>query len=254
MSDPQPIRFVISCAARTGSTMLVHLLRSHPRIVCHGEVFERRRIGHLAGRYGALRQADETLDAELWRQRTGQPAEFLRDVVFDSQGLDVVGFKFKTDEAFARPWADIQALVARDTSIRVIRLRRRDLLGQFVSHQVVLEQGAKTLIVDGERPHAARAFAPRPAAVLSYVVDVMRRERLADAAYGQHPQLVVWYEDLADERTHAQLADFLHVPARRLTTTTRKILSDNRSLISNLAAVLEGLQDGGFAGGYWPAP
>jgi len=35
---PNPSRFIILCAARTGSTMLRHLLNSHPDACCHGEV------------------------------------------------------------------------------------------------------------------------------------------------------------------------------------------------------------------------
>lgn len=34
----QLTRFVVVCAARTGSTMLCHMLNSHPSILCHGEV------------------------------------------------------------------------------------------------------------------------------------------------------------------------------------------------------------------------
>ena len=32
-----PVRFMIACAARTGSTMLVRTLRSHPAVVVHGD-------------------------------------------------------------------------------------------------------------------------------------------------------------------------------------------------------------------------
>ena len=36
---PQPpVRFMIACAARTGSTMLVRTLRSHPALLVHGDV------------------------------------------------------------------------------------------------------------------------------------------------------------------------------------------------------------------------
>ena len=45
-SMPQaPVRFMIACAARTGSTMLVRTLRSHPALVMHGEVWGERMVG-----------------------------------------------------------------------------------------------------------------------------------------------------------------------------------------------------------------
>jgi len=40
--------YMITCPARSGSTMLVHLLRSHPDIISHDEVFAS--AGILGGR------------------------------------------------------------------------------------------------------------------------------------------------------------------------------------------------------------
>ena len=51
-------KFIISCPARSGSTMLLHLLRSNPASLCHGEVFGGERLGHVSGRY-AVRRREE---------------------------------------------------------------------------------------------------------------------------------------------------------------------------------------------------
>ena len=40
-----PVGFMIACAARTGSTMLVRTLRSHPGLVVHGEVWGDGMVG-----------------------------------------------------------------------------------------------------------------------------------------------------------------------------------------------------------------
>ncbi len=40
-----PRRFMIACAARTGSTMLVRTLRTHPALLVHGEVWGDRMVG-----------------------------------------------------------------------------------------------------------------------------------------------------------------------------------------------------------------
>ena len=74
--------FIISCAARTGSTMLVHMLRSNPEIMCHGEVFNYRNIGGLMGSYNSLRESAEHDKAllDLYRK---DPNTFLYKVVFD---------------------------------------------------------------------------------------------------------------------------------------------------------------------------
>ena len=232
--------------------MLVHLLRSHPQILCHGEVFERSRIGHLAGQLAGRRSADAGLESALWEQRRESPRLFLDRIVFDPQGRDAVGFKFKTDEAFKHPWRDIAEIISHDDRIKVIRLRRRDLIGQFVSHQVVLRQGAKTLLLAGEARPQLEPIAPRPGDVVDYVDDVLRREREADGAYRNHPQADLWYEELAEAAAHEQLALFLGVAPRPLTSTTTKGVADGRSLLLNLPAVVDALSRAGYPDGWWP--
>ena len=42
--------FMITCPARSGSSMLVHLLRSHPEICAHDEVFSPDKVRGLSGK------------------------------------------------------------------------------------------------------------------------------------------------------------------------------------------------------------
>src|SRR5690606_41108644 len=81
-------KFLISCPARSGSTMLLHLLRSNPQVMCHGEVFGRDGLGHIAGEYDAKRRDDDEVGARLQEYRERDPAAFLYDIVFDPQGRD----------------------------------------------------------------------------------------------------------------------------------------------------------------------
>jgi LPS sulfotransferase NodH len=240
-------KFLISCAARTGSTMLVQLLRSHPQVVCHGEVFRSDSISALDGRYHGL--PAEELGGRLLPYRVQQPAAFLYDVIFDRQTGLAAGFKFKTDEQFLRPWADIAQLVARDRDIKIIRLRRRDLLAQYVSHEVVLRQGVATTLKVGEAPPQVRPFRVDPKTIVAYLDDVARRDRLADEAYSNHRQLQVAYEDLLDDANpaRADLLSFLGVTAHPLSTRTVKILGDNASLVTNLPDVMDVLAARGYA-------
>ena len=50
--------FMITCPARSGSSMLVHLLRSHPEICAHDEVFSPDKVRGLSGKY--LQRSRET--------------------------------------------------------------------------------------------------------------------------------------------------------------------------------------------------
>ena len=239
-------KYLISCAARSGSTMLVQLLRSHPDVMSHGEVFAADSIGMLGGRYPGLRRADPDLSARLFEYRRKHPEAFMYDVVYDPQGKKAVGFKFKTDEAFKRRWGDIRRIVARDTDIKVIFLRRRDVLAQYVSHELVLRHNVPTLVVDPQvrEQLAIKPFAISVPALLGYVDDLVRREQRAAQAYADHPSLHVDYEDLVDE-THPvrrAITDFLGIRAFALSTQSQRIVADHASLVLNRDEVVAALE------------
>ena len=65
---------MIACAARTGSTMLVRTLRSHPRLIVHGEVWGDRMVG-VDGPLGRACDADPACRDALERVRFERPAE-----------------------------------------------------------------------------------------------------------------------------------------------------------------------------------
>lgn len=245
-------KFVISCAARTGSTMLVLLLSSHPDILCHGEVYDQNdKVGWLAGRYERLRREFPTIEDSLWTYLTTLPAAFLYDVLFDRQNRRLAGFKYKTDEAFNAGLphrADLQPLIARDTDIKIIRLRRRDLLAQFVSHQVVRRTGVTLLRGTSDAP-GTKPFYVDPAVVVNYFQDVDRRDDLATEAYRDHRQFPVDYEDLAkpSHPVRDDLLDFLGVPRLPLTTQSRQILTNGYRLLLNLDEIMAALDAAGYA-------
>lgn len=77
-TSPDDTKFIISCAARTGSTMLVHLLRANTNILCHGEVYGGETLGSLWGKYRQLREEDANFDRALHRMAEGGPEDFLK--------------------------------------------------------------------------------------------------------------------------------------------------------------------------------
>ena len=229
-------KFIISCPARSGSTMLLHLLRSNPQVMCHCEVFGRDGLGHIAGEYAARRREDPEVGARLEAYREAYPARFLYDIVFDAQGRSVVGFKFKTDEAFDPRFADIQAIVREDADISIVQLRRRNILDQFISHQVVLNQTGVTLIGDeADRPEV-QPFDVDVREAVAYVLDVLQREEDVARVYEGHRRILVDYEDVVDpgHPVRGAVQDFLGIERRELSTPTRKILARNDALVGNV--------------------
>lgn len=216
--------------------MLVHLLRSNPAIICHGEVFGGDRIGALSGRYGPLRRARPELDEPLMAYRRTRPAAFLYDVVFNGQGRHAIGFKFKTDEAFDPLYQDIQDLVVADRDIKIVHLSRRSLLDQYISHQVVLRQTGVTLLREGEDRPQVEAFDVDVREAVTYILEVIAREEQAVEAYRGHRNFHASYDDLVQDghAVHAQLQEFLGVAPKPLSTPTKKILASNASLVRNI--------------------
>src|SRR5205814_3731280 len=93
MSSYRDNIYMITCPARTGSTMLVHLLRSHPELCSHCEVFSPKRITGITGSY--LKKSREQADfiERLSRERDSDPIKFLYKIVLDLQVKKAVGFK-----------------------------------------------------------------------------------------------------------------------------------------------------------------
>lgn len=218
--------FIISCAARTGSTMLVHMLRSNPEIICHGEVFNYQSIGGLAGSYNLLRKSSEYDKALLTLYRT-DPATFLYKVVFDTQEKKIAGFKIKTDEIFRRPYRRLRRLLQNDTDIKVLHLYRADLVAQFVSLKVVNDQTGVTLIHNNEDRPDVKPFNADVREFKAFVRDVFRREQKSLDLYRAHRGFVISYEEAvrADAASLQNMQDFLGVSPRLLETTTVKILN-----------------------------
>jgi hypothetical protein len=243
-------KFIISCAARTGSTFLVHLLRSNPKILCHGEVISLDKVGNLTGTYGKKRREIPDYAEALHHEFINEPERFIYSSIFDSQGHRTTGFKYKTDESLSPEYGAYTDIIADDKDIKVIHLKRRNLLDQYISHQVVLKQSGVTLLLGNERPEI-EPFECDIGHVTKYFKDVVRREKASAELYEAHRFFNVNYEDLvADINTAHSRRDiqrFLEVKVVPLTSHTKKIISDSNTLVTNIDEVLEHFSNTAFS-------
>lgn len=186
---------MIACAARTGSTMLVRTLRSHPQVVAHGEVWGERMVGldgPLAAACDAQPARREALEALRFRDPAAAMGEFLKP-----HGARAVGFKLKFDELVRPQWAQVRALVEADRGLRIVFLRRRDLLQRYISHQIVLRQTGVTVVDAGGSPPPVRPFEVDIDDLLGDIARTRARIRVFEQAFVGHPQIHVEYEALA---------------------------------------------------------
>ena len=242
-------RFMIACAARTGSTMLVRTLRSHPRLIVHGEVFGDGMVG-VDGPLARACDADPSMRDALEAMRFEQPDRVLRETLLDAHDAQAVGFKLKYDELVRPQWQQIRRLVEADTGLAIVFLHRRDLLRRYLSHQVVLRQTGVTVVLAGEPPPAVAAFEVDIDDLLRDIAETRRRTREFEAAFAAHPSLHIAYEDLSDD-PQAQcdrVFDFLGVASTPVRVATERIVRvPPESLVLNYPDVQAALRGAGEA-------
>jgi hypothetical protein len=214
----------------------------------HGESLTTGRPGMIFGIYHQRRKQSPEYDAAIGDEMHKNPERFIQSILFDSQDRKVAGFKFKTEESFSQEYRKFSDIVFNDTDIKVIHLKRRSLLDQYISHQVVLNQTGLTLLLDTQDKPEIKPFRADTKHSINYFKDVIEREQRAHSVYSKHRSIEVEYENIihedSDHRTKA--LDFLEVDHRPLSTATKKIIEDSRALITNLDELIAGLSDAGF--------
>ncbi len=244
--------FLISCAARTGSTYLVHLLRSHPDLFCHGEVFGGDKVGGLLGKYGSKAIENGEVIDKLTEIRDSAPELFLYKYVLDTQGYKSIGFKYKTDEAMLKRYSGITKIISEDKDLKVIFLLRKNILAQYISHQIVLKQTGITLAFnDSEIPNINRITLDLNECV-SYIRDVIARQKKAEEIYNGHRSLYLFYEDIIENSSnvniaHTDLQLFLGVSVTKLSSPTKKIVRERLdNIVTNYDEICAGLKKYGL--------
>jgi len=240
-------KFLINCSARTGSTLLVHLLNSHPDAICHGEPFGPEVVGNIAGRYRAARQADPEAERVVQQMRDEFPERFLYDCVFDPQGRAMVGFKYKADESQDERHQHVTRILTSDRDIKVINLLRRDRVAQFVSHQVVLQQTGVTLLREGDPRVELTPLRLDPEQCVREVREAHERYKKARDAFGANRSYEIAYEDLLDADAQQALLAFLGLKPRPLESPTRKIINTPlEELVPNLSELRDAVASAGL--------
>ncbi len=218
--------FMITCAARTGSTMLVNLLQSHGDLLCHMEIFNPARVEAFSGTLRERLAAEEGLEARLRELRKYEPEQFLYKFAFDAQGRKGVGFKFKYEELLLPAFARARAVLLQDTDIKIIHLRRRNLLERYLSWWIVNNVTHVTMIREGETRPVVPPVRLDPAACRADLERVGRLGNFVGGMFRHHQVLDIYYEDLIgaeSEKHHKRLLDFLELPRRPLHTVLGKL-------------------------------
>jgi LPS sulfotransferase NodH len=227
---------MITCAARTGSTMLVHLLRSHPEVCSHGEIFSPGKIVGIAGTYLDKCRAQPEFIDRLSAERHRDPIKFLYKIALDPQGKKAVCFKFKHDELVLPEYKALLEEIVNNLDFRIIHLRRENLLRRYLSHYITNYATHVTLAVEGQTIPELPRVELDPRECQKDFETVHNRETQFVELFAQHRSFSISYEEMVagDAKKIGALLDFMGVSPRELTTTTRRLGCDDlRQVIAN---------------------
>ncbi len=234
-------RAVIVASTRTGSSWLASLLDSHPDIGFHGELFnlERASVRALADPAGYL---DELLQEATGCRLVGfkllyhqARLEYLNDFLseLDEGRSALVDWRLHFPQrpvtvAMAPSIADLWEMLRDARRYRILHLRRRNILRQLVSHELLLRTSR-------DRWQGRPLALDRPIRLdpQSLVERLQRHAQdVADIAsfLGPNGALEVYYEDLASDfdRQCSNILRFLQVRPLLLYSSTRR--NESRSL------------------------
>jgi LPS sulfotransferase NodH len=218
----EPVRYLLTCPARTGSTLLSRYLQSHPDVCAHGEVLAP--TGPLSF-YGVNYRVDAPLEQLLLRRRDRDPVAFLREFVWQAGDRRAVGFKGKYEELLLPQYAAVLKEVRRDTVIRVLHLTRENLLERYLSQYLAVHvHGIYEVRREDERPEDTRVRLSPQECERDFRRTEERQASFRTMFRG-HEVLELSYEQLVGEpdATLARVQAFLGVEERTLEATSVKL-------------------------------
>lgn len=243
------VRFIILSGPRTGSNLLALALNSHPEVTCFGEVFNFTLdfVTFNVEGYDNLDPADLALQRR-------DPQQFLRERIFGKHpnGTRAVGLKYH----YGQLWGHqaLQDGLTGDKGLRVLHLRRRNLLRAMLSLKIAEQTGvwvvptgrkltlanvgkafrhpgwaAQKLSALLPRMETAKSRAPAgvsisPEELYEYIIRMEITRAKFDDLFREHPTQTILYEDLQRDcqAVFDQTQAFLGVKPRPLAVALQK--------------------------------
>jgi LPS sulfotransferase NodH len=241
--------FVVLSTQRSGSTWVVDMLESHPRVVAYSELF-------MHGGEGTPKWGGEK-DLAYWqtyargKNRLAKPYwlwKYLGQAYRERPAVDAIGFKLMYSQLtrISRPL--MPALWLK--RVRIIHLIRRNALDVVLSKEAGAARGGRLHARDGNEVEQVRLNLDTQS--------LLRRMTLHERAIAGArvrfkkvglPYTEVVYEDLAaDESGFAKLFEFLGVEPAPVTSSLQKLNpTSHEELIENYGEVRDALADTEYA-------
>lgn len=210
------VPFVVIGRSRTGSTLLLRSLKDHPGVIGYGELFRGDRINWQM-------QLGSPSSSERVRY-AADPSTLLQERVFGAYGpkTQAVGFKLFYYHAQLPNWQSVWHYLAAQPTLRVIHVKRHNLLATHLSRKVADLTGRwNDKVVGG----GGRSLLTLDYDECCQDFEQTRQWEVAcDQRFANHPLLQISYEDLAANFAGelAKVQQFLGLPAQTMKPATVK--------------------------------
>jgi LPS sulfotransferase NodH len=241
--------FVVLSTQRSGSTWVVDMLESHPRVVAYSELFMHG--GEGTPKWGGEKDLPYWQTYSRGKSRLARPYwlwKYLGQAFRERPGIDAIGFKLMYSQLtrISRPL--MPALWMK--RVRIIHLIRRNALDVVLSKEAGAARGGRLHAREGNQVERVRLSLDTES--------LLRRMTLHERAIAGArvrfkrvglPYTEVVYEDLAaDESRFASLFEFLGVEPAPVSSSLQKLNpTAHEELIENYGEVREALQGTEFA-------
>ncbi|MDA7836629.1 sulfotransferase [Salibacteraceae bacterium] len=207
--------FVIFGHARSGSSLLVKLLQSHPNVLCFGELFVRSRIGFSV-------ESFDNFNPDLLEMRDSKPELFLNEYVFSPYKKEVhsVGFKLFPEQIDSNEI--VWNWLSDNSKLKVIHLERSNRFAAFCSQKMAQKTGKYGINDKNQRLNETLILDPLEC--LQYFELREQMEQKGIEFFANHDVLKLDYEDLDHniDETLAKILNFLGVAHTGLKTDKLK--------------------------------
>jgi LPS sulfotransferase NodH len=223
-------KFVILSTARTGSDLLYSYLNSHPNVICFREIFGQKDsidFGNLLTKYRSLSKNKKTLEF-----RMKNPIDFLNKYIFSFHEdiIHAVGFKlFYYHPNTYENWNEIKKYLEKDKSIKIIHLKRENLLDVYFS----LKKAHKTNQWNVWKNDSKKVKEQFKDFTIQFTEEECRFYfekteeyiRIFESLIKDHEVVDIYYNDLLNksEEVLNKMQSFLDVEIHTLETRTNKV-------------------------------
>jgi LPS sulfotransferase NodH len=235
-------KFAVICRGRTGSNLLLTLIRSHPRIFSWGEI-----VGEGTLQQPCLKREILSLGPAAYARRC------FNRVAFES-ALGVKALYYQLEDEYGQRMGvsglpEVMDFLKSQKDIKIIHLKRKNRLKTFLSIRVA-ELTSQYMTIEGaSEKDGSISISLTPEECEQEFNLIGQWEKFYDAAFQEHERLNLYYDDLVAKRESEcnRILDFLNVPRRPLTTPMQK---QRKSRLSEAIENFDALKRH-FAGTEW---